>query len=396
VGLKATLRRFIDLQPPGRIRGSHAANLLKQTCRWCRTLAWDREPPHHFIPFVEAVERPAALQVESGNFTGREEVRAQRGCKRYGEAKAAIAQELAAAKTRDHYVYNLPFNYLGEFRSKCCADTFMNAWGIGYTILKTVRISAVTDHAQQTKNKGALEKHRVSIKEQIKRFPRQASHYSPYDESYGKDRILSEELNYSKCWQLWCEENDNEFYKQATELQYWQSRDRKKDRPPPHVAVVIKPKCSFDTYVRAFKAYNLRFGRPRVDTCEDCDGYAATLKSSQWSAMSAAVKAGIEEAHDLHLARAKRAYKMQEEDNQRTEHDFPDGWAAAHSPDLAFCATKGQETQMQDAGGNLRTPRLTQGVAYYKRILQTFNYSVYSRAHRKHSMYFWNEAPSGT
>ena len=104
MGLKATLRRFIELKRPGSIRGSHKVNLLKQTCRWCRTLAWDREPPHHFIPFVEATERPASQGYRAANF---EEVTAQRGCKRYDEAKAVVAEQLQATKLRAHYVYYL-------------------------------------------------------------------------------------------------------------------------------------------------------------------------------------------------------------------------------------------------------------------------------------------------
>lgn len=35
--------------------------------------------------------------------------------------------------------------------------------------------------------------------------------------------------------------------------------------------------------------------------------------------------------------------------------------------------------------------RLTQGEAFYKRILQTYNYGIYSHAHCQHTIFFWNE-----
>ena len=59
--------------------------------------------------------------------------------------------------------------------------------------------------------------------------------------------------------------------------------------------------------------------------------------------------------------------------------------------EIEFNSLPAHETQFQDAGGNLRTPRLRQGEAFYKRILQTFSYDIYSTARRTHSIYIWNE-----
>ena len=58
-----------------------------------------------------------------------------------------------------------------------------------------------------------------------------SSHYAPYSGSYGKERVLSEDLSYAKCWRLWCEQHDAEFAKQAVRLKYWASLDRKVYQP---------------------------------------------------------------------------------------------------------------------------------------------------------------------
>ncbi len=46
---------------------------------------------------------------------------------------------------------------------------------------------------------------------------------------------------------------------------------------------------------------------------------------------------------------------------------------------------------MQDAWGNLRTPRLPNGQAYYLRILPVWVYDFYSAASQTHFLYSWNE-----
>ncbi|KAK3238974.1 hypothetical protein CYMTET_51061 [Cymbomonas tetramitiformis] len=57
----------------------------------------------------------------------------------------------------------------------------------------------------------------------------------------------------------------------------------------------------------------------------------------------------------------------------------------------AYNSLKKTETQTQDFGGNLRTPRLTVDEAYYLRHLPTFCYSIYSHARQCTVLYFWNE-----
>ena len=94
----------------------------------------------------------------------------------------------------------------------------------------------------------------------------------------------------------------------------------------------------------------------------------------------------------MHVAKANKAYKFQAHDKNVTASVFTPGYFdGTNAADIGFNSTDAFETQIQDAGGNLRTPRLRVGEAFYKRILATFNYGIYSKARDTHSVYMWNE-----
>lgn len=103
--------------------------------------------------------------------------------------------------------------------------------GVGTRATDNVRKTEVSNFDQKGNHWGTVSKFAHGIKEQIKRFPRMSSHYAPYSGSYGKERVLSEDLSYAKCWRLWCEQHDAEFAKQAVRLKYWASLDRKVYQP---------------------------------------------------------------------------------------------------------------------------------------------------------------------
>ena len=82
----------------------------------------------------------------------------------------------------------------------------------------------------------------------------------------------------------------------------------------------------------------------------------------------------MQEQHHEHKCLADMGYTFQQDDKRRCEETFPDGyWDDKDGATVDFMSVKGVECQVQDAGGNLRTPRLTVGEAFYKRILQTLN-----------------------
>jgi len=212
-----------------------------------------------------------------------------------------------------------------------------------------------------------------------------------YNESSGVERILPADLSISLLWRLWCEEHDPDFYEMCTKWGYWRTQDRP-NRNPPGVTFP-KPKMSRRAYAAYFRTFNLRFGAPRVDTCEDCDQYGM-----QFALTGDDLDPAVKAAHEEHLKRAAHAYDLQKQHKEACRQGFP-GPSEDHPRGMAkdLCSTvdfRSQdklEFQTQDAGGNLRTPRLSQNVAYYKRILQTYTYGIYSHAKNQHTFYFWNE-----
>lgn len=116
-----------------------------------------------------------------------------------------IEQELgksldkSVARKRKKARYLVPT--FGQGRVEVFHAIFCNVSGAGKAVVASVRQSDENDFEQGNDNRqGSKSKYADSIKERLKRFPRRASHYSLYDESAGKDRILPEDLSYSKCW----------------------------------------------------------------------------------------------------------------------------------------------------------------------------------------------------
>ena len=109
-----------------------------------------------------------------------------------------IEQELdkslgeVVARRRKKARYMLPNSEHGKI--EVCHDTFCNVFGAGKKIVAAVRQSEENDFPQGNDNRqGSKSKYADSIKEQLKKFPRQASHYAPYDESAGKERVIRED-----------------------------------------------------------------------------------------------------------------------------------------------------------------------------------------------------------
>jgi len=109
-----------------------------------------------------------------------------------------------------------------------CSTAFEYAFGVGRELVASVRRNDATNFEQQTHHKGSKVKHAESIKEQIKKVPREISHYTPYREAAaGKECVLPKDLNATKLWKLWLSEHDPEFHEQAKRIKYWRSYDRK-------------------------------------------------------------------------------------------------------------------------------------------------------------------------
>jgi hypothetical protein len=278
-------------------------------------------------------------------------------------------------------------------RIEVCHATFLACFGVKKVLVASIRKSCSLDFVQKSENKGRKRIHADSVKRQLKRIPRQSSHYAPYrDQQAGTERILPSDLTYTKCWRLWCEENDPEFYEQAVRVKFWRSLDRKQQWPVPGKLLhegesVLKPKLAHSTYYLHFTKYNLRFGAARVDTCETCDGFINKVKAFANQECHECLK--TKRQHAEHTIRADKGYKHQQFHIEEARITFPIGFDFDAVKD--FRQISGCEFQCQDAGGNFRTPRGTQGECFYLRILSTYTYSIYSAAHNQHSLYFWNE-----
>lgn len=253
--VRAPLTVFSDHDSDAEFRPS-------QTCEYCKTQANDGSDPHLFQPY-EAGGTMQASRNSRGRF-GAPAIQGASGCLRYDEGVHAGYGDGAPTidRKRNHSVYTLPYASGTEGVGETCRETFHNVLGVGTRLTDTVRKTPATDFVQKSDHSGTVSIHANSIKEQIKRFPRTSSHYAPYSGSYGKERVLSEDLSYAKCWRLWCDQHDKDFAEQAKRLKYWVSLDRIVYAPSEaklQGEVLLKPCLVYETYRLQFKKYDLRY-----------------------------------------------------------------------------------------------------------------------------------------
>lgn len=131
-----------------------------------------------------------------------------------------------------------------------------------------------------------------------------------------------------------------------------------------------KSPVSFSTYKRIFyDNYNLRFKRPKKDTCLRCDLFV-TRKSK---AQSAEEIKEIEESHNAHLEKAALL-------------------RAQMNNDLALAKTNEKlETLTYDQQKTHDIPNLTTSIAYYKRQLKLFNLGIHVGSTGKCVFNLWLE-----
>ena len=80
-----------------------------------------------------------------------------------------------------------------------CSTAFKDAFAAGKALVASARRSDATNFEQHTRNNGSKVKPAESIKEQIKKVPREISHYTPYREAAaGKECVLPKDLNATK------------------------------------------------------------------------------------------------------------------------------------------------------------------------------------------------------
>eukprot|EP00854_Cymbomonas_tetramitiformis_P008907 gene8907-10553_t len=268
--------------------------------------------------------------------------RCSKDCKKVTEAMRNKAQA--------EFVLPPDSTTLGEF--EVCWQFFRNTFGLGKHG-KIVRNLLQESHnhvfpntnptnrgAEIAKARGLLTTQK--IKEHLKSFPREASHYAN-NMNHGNARyFLAPDLFPAKLWQLFCHMHLPEFAQQAEKLGWWRSLDSDRKKPPSVTAL--------------------------EESEEEKKVYA------EW---------------DEHRQQADTSYDSRNVDAKQTDEYYPLPLAKDEKP--AYNSLKKVETQSQDFGGNLRTPRLSVGEAFYLRILATFVYCIFSQARRCAVLYFWNE-----
>jgi hypothetical protein len=231
---------------------------------------------------------------------------------------------------------------------------------------------------------GRKSRFNFEVKEHLKSFNRITSHYSNTAQQGQTKFFFDQSLCPAKLWMSWCETFDTKFANQAHKYKYWTSYDR---RAPPKLQdgdEWINPSMPHSTYSYKLGKYDLRFGHKKVDLCNTCESMRAAIAAT----VDAQSQAEQQRVLMEHKKMGDSYYAARRDDDERTEREFQ-GWEFDSEAD--FCSVVFMETQCQDAAGNLRTPRLQVGEAYYKRILPTWCYGIHSRAANRSTMLFWNE-----
>lgn len=131
-----------------------------------------------------------------------------------------------------------------------------------------------------------------------------------------------------------------------------------------------KENCvSYATYRRLFKKEKLKFKKPSLDTCSKCDQFSIAIKHAK----SCEIKNQLIVDRDKHQKIAEEAYANKKSDKT-------DVTKTVLCMDLQKC---------------LPTPNLNSSIAFYKRCLWTFNFTIRNCSSKKTYCFVWNETIGG-
>ena len=130
--------------------------------------------------------------------------------------------------------------------------------------------------------------------------------------------------------------------------------------------------ASFHLYSRRFSTFNIGQNPPMIDTCSTCDKLDREIEVAK-AEKDASKESSLSTEKSVHLMKAKVA------------RDIMSAYSEDNDQKLCAIAVDLQQT--------LVTPRLTTNVAYYKRKMWTYNFSIHNlkEANKAH-MYVWNES----
>lgn len=273
-------------------------------------------------------------------------------CGRISVSKKAVERKRGGNKNRQ-----ISVSYSVIWSSKkieVCKDFFCNVHGITPRQVDTLIVKlknsstgmVVRDRRGQHTPTNKLTEEREEIRRFIHSYPRNVSHYSRRETS--EKIYLPSHLTIKKM---------HEEYKTSC-LQ---------------VNSDAKVAC-YDVFRSVFKTTGLKFKQPYIDTCKKCDEFKAKKKFCT----NLEERERLSLLHDEHIAQAEMGYESKRKDKE----------SATNNP--------GERVLVFDLQQVLPTPYLSTNIAYYKRLLSTYNLTVRDCSHVQETHCFmWHEAIGG-
>jgi len=314
----------------------------------------------------------------------------------------------------------LRFNY----DIKVCRAFFMAVNGVSTnTLTKLTKMATPFDGRA---NNGAPKKVGGTMEEKLvkhlKSYPRTRSHYSNADRNKRVRYYLEADMSIARFWREFLQKHDPGFMEQAKRTGFFKSYHLKRKVEPAASTRLregeqwLKPMIGYEVVRRFFRKYDVHVGPVKVDVCERCDKYNLTIKDIEEqkpstdkskAALAAKVRA-VQKKWKAHKDCADKAYTIRMDQAKKAAEYFNINYGefevefavdpttrhptVKHKPGFKFCSNNAPEIIQQDAGGNLLTPMLKVGPAYYLRKFNTRMYDIHSSALGRHFSTFWNEA----
>lgn len=224
-------------------------------------------------------------------------------------------------------------------RVHVCKKCFQNTLDESNRFLKTILAKKMSntpliDMRGKSVPKNKIPEHIISqIKQFFNDFPSYESHYTRRDTS---KRYFSADLTITKLYELY--------------------------------TVKYGTIISLTKFSEIFKEMDIKFKKPKVDTCNKCDIFNIKI-----SLTDEAEKLNLKEQLKQHQTEADNAYKMKSVDKEASKHEKE---LKVFTFDLQKC---------------LPTPFLQTNVAFYKRSLWTFNLTVHDCETNEASNFMWHE-----
>lgn len=253
-----------------------------------------------------------------------------------------IRNTLGEPKLRSiNHIYNLKVN---GTMIEICKGCFLKTFGISNKCIevaikkKSVRVTGISSpdkrgsHVPSNKiGDDAVQ----AIKDHINSYPLYESHYS---RSHTNKRYLPTGLSLTIMYQM---------YKET-----------------------ISNPVSYTYFGNVFRTMGLSFKKPSLDTCNTCDAYKMKIKLAL-PPDTESLKNDLE----THQAEADSAYSMKKKDKEESSDV-----KRVYCFDLQQC---------------LPTPFLKTNIVFYKRLLWTYNLTIYDCYSKKSFCYMWSEADGG-